>query len=119
MLTLEQFLPERYDDPAIRQAAAELIDIQADESLMDVRATVEFELKDGTKIAKRCDFPRGSYENPMTRAQIETKLRTYAKDRISSSAADRIIANVTNLEGLGSVRELMQMLRQDVRAAAA
>ena len=119
VLTLDQFTPERYDDPAIRKAAAELIDIQPDESLKDVQATVEFELADGSKVAKRCEFPRGSFENRMTRAQIETKLRTYAKGRISSSAADRVIANVANLENLGSVRELMQMLRQDLRAAAA
>jgi 2-methylcitrate dehydratase PrpD len=119
VLTLEQFTPERYDDPAIRKAAAELIDIQADEGLKDVQATVEIELTDGTQISKRCEFPRGSFENRLTRAQIETKLRTYAKGRISASAADRIVAAVANLENLGSVRELMQMLRQDQRAAAA
>jgi 2-methylcitrate dehydratase PrpD len=119
VLTLDQFLPERYDDPAIRQAAAELIDIQPDESLKEVQSVVEFELKDGTRISKRCEFPRGSYENPMTRAQIETKLRTYAKGRLSPAAIDRIISSVAALENLGSVRDLMQLLRQDVRAAAA
>ncbi len=119
VLTLEQFTPERYDDPAIRKAAAELIDIKPDESLKDVQSTVEFELTDGTKIAKRCDFPRGSAENPLTRAQIETKLRTYAKGRLSPQAIDRVIASVASLETLGSVRELMQLLRQDLRAAAA
>jgi 2-methylcitrate dehydratase PrpD len=119
VLTLDQFTPERYDDPAIRKAAAELIDVQPDESLKDVQATVDIELTDGTRISKRCEFPSGSYENRLTRAQIETKLRTYAKGRISASAADRIIAGVANLENLGSVRELMQMLRQDQRAAAA
>src|SRR5450631_2537 len=119
VLTLDQSTPERYDDPAIRKAAAELIDIQPDESLKDVQATVDIELADGTKISKRCEFPRGSFENRLTRAQIETKLRTYAKGRISASAADRIIASVSSLENLGSARELMQMLRQDQRAAAA
>jgi 2-methylcitrate dehydratase PrpD len=119
VLTLDQFTPERYDDPAIRKAAAELIDVQPDENLKDVQATVEIELTDGTKISKRCEFPRGSFENRLTRAQIETKLRTYAKGRISASAADRIIASVSSLENLGSARELMQMLRQDQRAAAA
>jgi hypothetical protein len=55
----------------------------------------------------------------MTRAQIETKLRTYAKGRLSPAAIDRIISSVAALENLGSVRDLMQLLRQDVRAAAA
>jgi len=118
-LTLEQFTPERYDDPALRAAAAELIDIRPDDGLKDVQAEVEFELADGTKIAKRCDFPRGSAENPLTRTQIESKFKTYAQKRISPAAAERVIAGVAGLENLGSVRDLMQMLRQDVRAAAA
>src|SRR5471032_1830678 len=119
VLTLNQFSPERYDDPVLRRAAAELIDIQPDENLKDVQSVVEFELADGTKIAKRCDFPRGSAENPLTRAQIEGKLRTYAHNRLSPAAIDRIIAAVVSLENLGSVRDLMQMLRQDRRVAAA
>jgi 2-methylcitrate dehydratase PrpD len=119
VLTLEQFSPERYDDPALRRAAAELIDIRPDESLKDVQSEVEFELLDGTKIAKRCDFPRGSAENPLTRAQIESKLRTYAQKRLSPSVIERIIGSVAALEDLGSVRELMSLLRQNVRAAAA
>ncbi len=119
MLTLEQFTPERYDDPVLRKAAAELIDIQPDESLKDVQSAVEFELLDRTKIAKRCDFPRGSAENPLTRAQIEGKLRTYGQGRLSPQAIDRLVAAVASLENLGSVRELMQLLRLDKRAAAA
>src|SRR5471032_654655 len=119
VLTLEQFTPERYNDPAIRKAAAELIDIRADDSLKDVQSVVEFELADGTKIAKRCEFPRGSAENPLTRGQIEGKLRTYGQERLSPVAIDRIIAAVVSLENLGSVRDLMQMLRQDRRVAAA
>jgi 2-methylcitrate dehydratase PrpD len=119
VLTLGQFAQERYDDPVLRKAAAELIDIQADESLKDVQAVVAFELLDGTKIVKRCDFPRGSAENPLTRAQIETKFRTYAHNRLPPAAIERIIGAVATLEDLGSVRELMQLLRPDVRAVAA
>lgn len=119
VLTLDQFTPERYDDPALRHAAAELIDIRPDDNLKDVQSVVEFELVDGTKIMKRCDFPRGSAENPLTRAQIETKLRTYAQNRLSPSTINRIIGSVAALENFGSVRDLMQLLRQDVRAVAA
>jgi 2-methylcitrate dehydratase PrpD len=110
-LTLAQFEPGRYDDPALRDAAANLLDIQADESLSGVESTVSFELKDGSKIDKRCDFPRGSAENPLSRAQIESKLRTYAKDRVSAGAIDQIIAMVNGLETLGSVRDLTKLLK--------
>ena len=117
-LTLDQFMPARYDDPVLRNAAANLIDVQPDESLTDVQAVVEFELNDGTKIVKRCNSPRGSADNRLTRAQIESKMRTYAQKRIGKAAIERIIASIWALENVGSVRDLMQTMRQEVRAAA-
>lgn len=117
-LTLDQFLPARYDDPVLRNAAANLIDVQPDESLTDVQAVVEFELNDGTKIVKRCNSPRGSADNRLTRAQIESKMRTYAQKRIGKAAIERIIASIWTLEDVGSVRDLMQTMRQEIRAAA-
>jgi len=118
-LTLEQFSADRYDDPVLRAAAAELIDIRPDQSLADVQSVVEFELLDGATIVKLCDYPRGSAENPLTRAQIESKLRTYARKRLSPSAVERIVGTVAALEDVGSVRELTHLLRPDARAAAA
>src|SRR5450631_1601637 len=117
-LTLDQFLPARYDDPVLRNAAANLIDVQPDESLADVQTVVEFELNDGTKIVKRCNSPRGSADNRLTRAQIESKMRTYAQKRIGKAAIERIIASIWTLEDVGSVRDLMQTMRQEIRAAA-
>ena len=117
-LRLDQFTPARYDDPALREASANLIDVQPDESLTDVQAVVEFELKDGTKLVKRCNSPRGSAENRLARAQIEDKMRTYAQKRIGKAAVERIIASIWALEDVGSVRDLMQMMHREIRAAA-
>jgi 2-methylcitrate dehydratase PrpD len=117
-LTLDQFTPARYDDPILRNAAANLIDVRADESLADVQTVVEFELKDGIKIVKRCNSPRGSVDNRLGRAQIESKMRAYAQKRIGKAAIERIIASVWALEDVASVRDLMQTMRQEVRAAA-
>ena len=118
VLTLDQFTPERYDDPVLRRAAAETIDIQPDDSLRDVQATVDIELTDGTKIAQRCNSPRGSADNRLTRAQIESKFRTYAQKRLSEKTIERVISAVWALEDLRSARELMQSMRADIRAAA-
>jgi 2-methylcitrate dehydratase PrpD len=117
-LTLEQFTPARYDDPVLRNAAASLIDLQPDESLSDVQTVVEFELNDGTTIIKRCNSPRGSADNRLTRAQIESKMRTYAQKRIGKAAIERIIASIRAIEDVSSVRDLLQTMRQEVRAAA-
>jgi 2-methylcitrate dehydratase PrpD len=83
-----------------------------------VQAVVEFALNDGTKIVKRCNSPRGSADNRLTRAQIESKMRTYAQKRIDKAAIERIITSIWALENVGSVRDLMQTMRQAVRVAA-
>ncbi len=76
-LTLAQFEPARYDDPKMRRAAAEQIELRPDPALTGVQAVVDIEI-DGTTLTARCDYPRGSAENPLSRAQIESKFRTYA-----------------------------------------
>ncbi len=69
-------------------------------------------------LKARCDHPRGSAENPLSRAQIEGKFRTYADGVLSPSAIAGTIDAVGDLEKLGSVRKLMEMLRAPRRAQA-
>jgi 2-methylcitrate dehydratase PrpD len=118
-LTLAQFEPGRYDDPVLKRAAAEQVEIRADPALTGVQATAEIEMTDGTKLSARCEHPRGSPENPLARAEIEAKLRTYAPDRISAAAIDEVVRSVDRLEDLGSVRRLMEVLRAEPRAERA
>jgi 2-methylcitrate dehydratase PrpD len=110
-LTLDQFEPRRYDDPKLRRAAAEQIEIKADPALTGVQAVVEIEMTDGTKLTMRCEHPRGSPENPLSRAQIEMKFRTYGKTRLPDAQVENVIAAVAALERLGSARELIDLLR--------
>jgi 2-methylcitrate dehydratase PrpD len=110
-LTLAQFEPARYDDPVLRRSAAEQVDVQPDATLTGVQAVVEIEMLDGKTLSARCDHPRGSAENPLSRAQIESKLRTYADGVLSPAHVDQVVGAVSRLEDLGSVRNLMDMLR--------
>ena len=109
-LTLAQFEPARYDDPTMRRAAVEQIEIRADPALSEVQALVEIDIE-GATFKTRCDHPRGSPQNPLSRAQIEGKFRTYADGVLSPSTIAGTIDAVANLEKLGSVRKLMEMLR--------
>jgi 2-methylcitrate dehydratase PrpD len=115
-LTLAQFEPARYDDPKMRRAAAEQVEIRADASLTGVQAAVETETDAGT-LSARCEHPRGSFENPLSRAQIESKFRTYAEGVLVPAAITGTIEAVGELEKLGSVRKLMDMLRAAPRRA--
>ncbi len=120
-LSLAQFEPARYDDPRLRRFAAEHVEVTADPALSGVEAVVEVETVDGNRLVARCDHPRGSAENPLTRAQIENKFRLYAKERLSDAHIAAVIKSVAQLDRLKSVAELTAMLRagseRRVRAA--
>jgi 2-methylcitrate dehydratase PrpD len=79
---------------------------------------VEIETGD-TTLTARCEHPRGSAENPLSRAQIESKFRTYAEGVLSPSAIAGTIEAVGDLENLGSVRKLMDMLQAAPRRGQA
>jgi len=87
--------------------------MEIDPALSGVQALVEARLVNGTTISVRCDHPRGAAENPLTRAQIEDKFRTYAKTRLPAARIEGVIEAVAALENLGSARELMGSLRAD------
>ena len=115
-LTLAQFEPARYDDPKLRKAAVEQVEVVADPALKGIEAAVEIEMADGSKLSARCVNARGSYENPLTRAEIEGKFRTYAKGVLPDADAEEVIGAVGRLEDLGSARRLMDLLRRPQRA---
>jgi 2-methylcitrate dehydratase PrpD len=110
-MTLAQFEPARYDDPALRRFA-ERVEVRADPALSGVQAVVEIETVDGKTLSARCEHPKGSPENRLSRREIEGKFRTYAKGRLSDAQVDDVIGAVFGLERLSSVRSLMDMLRE-------
>jgi 2-methylcitrate dehydratase PrpD len=118
-MTLAQFEPARYDNPTIRRSAAEQVDVQPDPALSGVQAVVEIELVDGRTLHARCEHPRGSAENPLTWAQIEDKLRTYADGVLAPAHVDEVVRMVGGLEDLKSVAKLMDALRASTRKAQA
>jgi len=110
-LTLAQFEPARYNDPRLVRFAAEQVEMKVDPSLSGVQSVVEAVTADGRTLSVRCDHPRGSPENPLTRAQIEEKFRTYAKALLPAAAIDEAVGSISKLEDLKSVRRLMDLLR--------
>src|SRR5436190_10906126 len=100
-MTLAQFEPARYDDPTLRRFA-EQVEVRADPMLSGVQAVVEIETSDGKTVSARCTHPLGSPEHRLSRTQIETKFRTYDRERLDDRAED-VIAVVVRLEHLTSV----------------
>jgi 2-methylcitrate dehydratase PrpD len=118
-LTLAQFEPRRYDDPKLRKFAAEQVEVRPDASLGGSQAQVDIEMADGTTLSARCEYPLGSAENPLSRAQIEQKFRSYAAGVLPDAHIADVLKAVNRLEDFGSVRKLMDLLRAPPRAMAA
>jgi len=118
-LTLEQFEPKRYDDPKLRAFAAEKVEVRADAAVAGSQAKVDVVLADGTTLSAYCEHPLGSRENPLSRAQVAQKFRTYAQGVLPDAHIADIVGAVERLEDFGSVSKLMALLRAVPRAMAA
>jgi len=118
-LTLAQFEPDRYDDPKLRKFAAEKVEVRPDPSITGSQAQVDVEMADGTTLSARCEHPLGSAENPLSRAQVEQKFRSYATGVLPDAHIADVLKAVNRLEDFGSVRKLMELLRAPPRAMAA
>jgi 2-methylcitrate dehydratase PrpD len=118
-LTLAQFEPKRYDDPKLRAFAAEKVAVCADAAISGSQANVDIAMDDGTVLSAHCEHPLGSSENPMSRAQIEQKFRSYAEGVLPNAHIADVLGAVDRLEDFSSVRKLMGLLRAKPRAMAA
>jgi 2-methylcitrate dehydratase PrpD len=110
-LWMDQFEPARFNDPAVRRFALEQVELVSDAGLSGVQAIVDVEMKAGATLTARCDEPKGTPENRMTRAEIEAKFRKGAQGRLGAAQVDSVVETISRLEELSSVRALMEMLR--------
>ena len=110
-LTMAQFEPARYNDPKLARFASERVRVAPDPNLAGVQAVVKVETVDGSTINVRCDEPKGSPENPLSRAEIETKFRTYARTRLPEKQVEEAVGLIFRLEGAKLAGRLMQILR--------
>ena len=117
-LTLAQFEPVRYNDARLVRFAVEQVEVRVDTALTGVQAVVEAETTGGKTVTVRCEHPKGAPENPLSRAEIEDKLRSYGKALLTRDAIDEVIGSVGRLENLKSVRRLMEVLRPGAKQRA-
>ncbi len=110
-LWIDQFEPERYDDPELRRFAMERVEILSDPGLTGVQAIVDAQTEAGRMLTARCDAAKGTPENQLTRAEIEDKFRKGARGRLGSAEVESVLETIAHLEDLKSVRSLMDILR--------
>jgi 2-methylcitrate dehydratase PrpD len=108
---LNQFEPARVQDPAVDAFARERVKVAVDATIQGTAALVEIKTTDGVTHTDRRGVAKGDAADPLSRAEIQDKLRIAAKGVIANAAVDRIIALVDNLEHLHNARELLDAVR--------
>jgi 2-methylcitrate dehydratase len=109
-VTRESFSDERIKDAATL-ALLDKIKITEEPALNDgypkgIPNHLTITLKDGTKLDKRVDFPRGHAGNPMTDDEVVDKFNRLAKDVVSEDTAKKIIDRCWHLDELKDLGEL-------------
>ena len=117
-LTLAQFEPARYDDPKLRRAAAEQVEVRPDPALE--RRAGDGRDRDGRRQDALVRAATIRAARPRTRCRARRSRASSAPMRracFPPPHIDETIAAVNSLEDLGSVRRLMDMLRAGPRRA--
>src|ERR1700752_2058908 len=120
-VTPAQFTLKEIMDPRIREQLRK-IEVVADPEIEKVfpalqRVIVHIHTKDGRSYSKQLDFPKGDPRNPLTDQEGEEKFAALSDGVLSSDAQKRVKEVVWNLERVGSVNELMELMEADIHEA--
>jgi 2-methylcitrate dehydratase len=113
-VTLDTFEPKRFTDPALLELVAK-IKVHEDPALnprypKGIPNRLTITLKDGTKLVKEVEFPRGHAGNPMTDAEVEAKFRRLVEPAYGKARADQVLAACWKLEDLKHAGALVRLL---------
>ncbi len=112
---LDQFEPARVKDRVVDAFARERVTVHIEPGIEGTAALVEIKTTDGATHVDRRKVAKGDAADPLSRAEIQDKLRTAAKGVISNAAVDRVIALVDDLERLDNARDLLDAIRSERR----
>ena len=74
-------------------------------------AIIEIRFKDGTRISKRVDYPKGDPNNPVSWEEAEDKFRIQAQRVLSTRQVDRIIDLIHNVDELDHIDIIISLLK--------
>jgi len=108
-----QLKEERMADPAVITLSKK-ISAQMDDELNKVypdltSSRVEVTLKDGKKLVKQIDIPKGDPRDPMTEKDLCAKVKYFAGNRDEKTIA-KTINMILDLENVGKIKELTKII---------
>ena len=118
-VTPVQFEMNKIMDPTIR-AQLKKVEVVADPEIEKVfpalqRVIVNLTTTDGRMFSKQLDYPKGDPRNPLSDAEVEEKFAALADGVLSEGAQKRLKNAIWGLEKLGSVSQLMALMKADVK----
>lgn len=110
-LSTEDFSGNEITDPDVI-GLMNKIDVLIDPGFADsfYGAEVDILLTNGAIYSKRCNYAKGSYENPMLKEELYLKFNYNIKAKMGTGKTDRILDVIENLETRSSVKELIDLL---------
>jgi aconitate decarboxylase len=108
---LDQFTSERIADPGLGAFAAQRVTTISDAAIPTYGATVEVKLRDGRTLEARRDVPHGDAADPLSREELEAKLRRSAAGLLPEDRIEQALELLLDVEQLASVGELLRCLR--------
>jgi 2-methylcitrate dehydratase PrpD len=104
---------KRMRDPRVLEVRRR-VELYGDDALQRAmpsrQGIVELTLRDGRKVRHHTKAVRGTYENPMTREEVDEKCFPLFAPVLGRSRARRLIDTVWTLEKVGNVRSLRSLL---------
>jgi 2-methylcitrate dehydratase PrpD len=105
-----QFARENLERADIQDLSSR-IRIETDDSLRrGVSCDMTVTFRDGTTARSVVDYPKGSLQNPMSPAELETKFRSLTAGLLADDGITGVFAIVAGLENAAGIDELMSLL---------
>ena len=113
-VTLQNFSKERIYDPKIRELIGR-IRVKADSELNALYpekfpAEVEVTTKYGKKFSEAEYYPKGSYKNPLTEEELQSKFLSLATVTFPKEQARKIMDTIHRLDELKLISELTSLI---------
>jgi 2-methylcitrate dehydratase PrpD len=114
LVWLDQFTPERLNDPAVL-AWADKVEVVGDDQADAFRpggvaTRITLKTADGRKLETFVDYPKGAPENPLSEKELETKFTGLVSRIWGGQVARELLDSFLNLEQLTDYAELAARL---------
>ncbi len=115
----DQYSLAKFADPKVRELIDKVsLEVNTELDRFGRAGITEITTKRGVKYSCRVDYPKGHPRNPMTDEELRSKFRSMASKFMDERRLEEIIGTIFDLESIGDIGQLMELLVFEHRAAS-